>query len=108
MRAAPRLCIFSHKTLRCLVRIFCATIVAACSRCKLHRFAADSKEWKERGTGDIKLLKNQATGMIRAVMRQEKTNKLVLNHFGASRNRCSHIRDSCLNRVFCSCIVVSL
>ena len=66
------------------------------SRCKLHRFAADSKEWKERGTGDIKLLKNQATGMIRAVMRQEKTNKLVLNHFGASRNHCT----SLLCRIF--------
>ena len=52
------------------------------SRCKLHRFAADSKEWKERGTGDVKLLKNASTGMVRAVMRQEKTNKLVLNHFG--------------------------
>jgi hypothetical protein len=52
------------------------------SRCKLHRFAAESKEWKERGTGDVKLLKNASTGMVRAVMRQEKTNKLVLNHFG--------------------------
>jgi hypothetical protein len=51
-------------------------------RCKLHRFAAESKEWKERGTGDVRLMKNKVNGMIRVVMRQEKTNKLVLNHFG--------------------------
>jgi Ran-binding protein 1 len=49
----------------------------------LYRFAAESKEWKERGTGDVKLLKNTTSGKVRLVMRQEKTNKLVLNHFGS-------------------------
>ena len=52
------------------------------SRCKLHRFAADTKEWKERGVGDCKLLKNRGTGKVRLMLRQEKTNKLVMNHIG--------------------------
>ena len=51
-------------------------------RSRLYRFANESKEWKERGTGDIKFLKNIDTKLTRLVLRQEKTNKLVLNHFG--------------------------
>eukprot|EP00455_Lapot_gusevi_P036407 TRINITY_DN4050_c0_g1_i1.p2 TRINITY_DN4050_c0_g1~~TRINITY_DN4050_c0_g1_i1.p2 ORF type:complete len:181 (-),score=67.96 TRINITY_DN4050_c0_g1_i1:224-766(-) len=49
-------------------------------RSKLYRFAAATKEWKERGTGDVKLLKHRETGKIRILLRQEKTNKLVMNH----------------------------
>ena len=37
-------------------------------------------EWKQRGTGDIKILKHKTTGRFRVVMRQEKTLKLVANH----------------------------
>ena len=50
-------------------------------RCRLYRFAKESKEWKERGTGDIKLLKNKDSKLVRIILRQEKTNKLVMNHF---------------------------
>ena len=37
-------------------------------------------EWKERGTGDCKLLKHDVTGWIRLVMRRDKTLKLCANH----------------------------
>ncbi len=46
------------------------------------RFAPDIKEWKERGIGEAKLLKNRSTGKVRVLLRQEKTNKLVMNHNG--------------------------
>eukprot|EP00914_Ancora_sagittata_P002522 GHVO01005528.1.p1 GENE.GHVO01005528.1~~GHVO01005528.1.p1 ORF type:complete len:234 (-),score=62.10 GHVO01005528.1:1060-1740(-) len=38
-------------------------------------------EWKERGTGDAKLLKDKKTGKIRFLLRQEKTWKVVANHY---------------------------
>ena len=49
-------------------------------RSKLYRFA--DKQWKERGIGEIKLLKNKDSNKIRVLMRQEKTHKLVANHLG--------------------------
>jgi len=49
-------------------------------RCALYRFASESKEWKERGRGDIKILKNKNTDIIRLLMRQDKTLKVCLNH----------------------------
>ncbi|XP_073983493.1 nucleoporin 358 isoform X3 [Rhodnius prolixus] len=50
-------------------------------RAKLFRFDATSKEWKERGIGDIKILKHNATGKIRLLMRREPIFKLSLNHY---------------------------
>jgi len=47
-------------------------------RSKLRRFK--DKEWKERGTGEAKLLKNPQTGVVRFLLRQEKTMKIVANH----------------------------
>lgn len=49
-------------------------------RAALYRFAADSREWKERGRGDVKLLQNKNTHLIRILMRQDKTLKVCLNH----------------------------
>jgi len=49
-------------------------------RAKLFRFDRDLKEWKERGTGDVKLLKNRDTKKIRLVMRRDKTLKVCANH----------------------------
>ena len=34
-----------------------------------------------RGIGELRFLKNKATGMIRIVVRAEKTHKCVVNHF---------------------------
>ena len=47
------------------------------ARCKLYRFRDD--QWKERGTGNGKLLRNKETKKVRFVMRQEKTLKPVAN-----------------------------
>uniref|UniRef100_A0A286XA87 Ran-specific GTPase-activating protein n=1 Tax=Cavia porcellus TaxID=10141 RepID=A0A286XA87_CAVPO len=47
-------------------------------RAKLFRFASenDSPEWKECGTGDVKLLKHKDKGTIRLLMRRDKTLKI--------------------------------
>lgn len=53
-------------------------------RAKLFRFdsAADPPEWKERGTGDMKLLQQKDhLGKIRVLMRRDKTLKICANHF---------------------------
>mmetsp|Transcript_17534 Transcript_17534/g.30899 ORF Transcript_17534/g.30899 Transcript_17534/m.30899 type:complete len:315 (+) Transcript_17534:114-1058(+) len=36
--------------------------------------------WKERGTGDLKLLTHKEMGKVRVLMRQEKTLKICANH----------------------------
>ncbi|GIX64331.1 ran binding family protein 1, putative [Babesia caballi] len=53
-------------------------------RSKLYRFATDTdgeQVWKERGLGESKLLKHKTTGKIRFLLRQEKTLKVVANHY---------------------------
>ncbi|XP_004475254.1 ran-specific GTPase-activating protein [Dasypus novemcinctus] len=52
-------------------------------RAKLFRFASESDlpEWKERGTGDVKLLKHKEKGTIRLLMRRDKTLKVCANHY---------------------------
>ncbi|KAL3472969.1 RanBP1 domain-containing protein [Aspergillus californicus] len=50
-------------------------------RAKLFRFDRDSKEWKERGTGDVRLLKHKENGKTRLVMRRDKTLKVCANHY---------------------------
>ncbi|CUM66030.1 uncharacterized protein PRCAT00003684001 [Priceomyces carsonii] len=49
-------------------------------RAKLFRFHPDTKEWKERGTGDVKFLKHKVTGKTRILMRRDKTLKICANH----------------------------
>ncbi|XP_014235888.1 ranBP2-like and GRIP domain-containing protein 3 [Trichogramma pretiosum] len=49
-------------------------------RAKLFKFDTDTKEWKERGLGDIKLLKHKTTKKLRLVMRRDQVLKLCLNH----------------------------
>ncbi|XP_060699397.1 ran-specific GTPase-activating protein isoform X1 [Hemiscyllium ocellatum] len=52
-------------------------------RAKLFRYASenDPPEWKERGTGDVKLLKHKERGTIRLLMRRDKTLKICANHY---------------------------
>ncbi|KAJ3214552.1 single stranded nucleic acid binding protein [Clydaea vesicula] len=50
-------------------------------RAKLYRFNKDDKEWKERGTGDVKFLKHKVTGKCRILMRRDKTHKICANHY---------------------------
>lgn len=49
-------------------------------RAKLFRFIKESNEWKERGTGDVRLLKHKVTTKTRLVMRRDKTHKVCANH----------------------------
>ncbi|XP_056448030.1 ran-specific GTPase-activating protein-like isoform X2 [Gadus chalcogrammus] len=51
-------------------------------RAKLYRFSSDNDppEWKERGTGDVKLLKHKEKGTIRLLMRRDRTLKICANH----------------------------
>jgi Ran-binding protein 1 len=51
-------------------------------RAKLFKFVKDTSEWKERGTGDVRLLKHKETGKTRIVMRRDKTLKVCANHYG--------------------------
>lgn len=50
-------------------------------RAKLFRFIAESKEWKERGTGDVKFLQHKETKKVRLLMRRDKTLKICANHY---------------------------
>uniref|UniRef100_B3P6N7 GG11382 n=1 Tax=Drosophila erecta TaxID=7220 RepID=B3P6N7_DROER len=48
-------------------------------RAKLFRYDPESKEWKERGVGEIKVLEHPEQQTFRLVMRQEQIHKLVVN-----------------------------
>ncbi|KAL8947647.1 MAG: hypothetical protein Q9222_006092 [Ikaeria aurantiellina] len=50
-------------------------------RAKLFKFDRDSREWKERGTGDVRLLKHKENAKTRLVMRRDKTLKVCANHY---------------------------
>ncbi|XP_076685558.1 E3 SUMO-protein ligase RanBP2 [Andrena cerasifolii] len=50
-------------------------------RAKLFRYDKSTNEWKERGLGDIKLLRHKETGKLRLIMRREQILKVCLNHF---------------------------
>ena len=49
------------------------------SRAKLYRF--DGKEWKERGVGELKMLRNRRSGKVRLLMRRDQVLKICCNHF---------------------------
>lgn len=50
-------------------------------RAKLFKFVKESNEWKERGTGDVRLLKHKENQKTRLVMRRDKTLKVCANHY---------------------------
>jgi len=55
-------------------------------RGRLYRFR--EKEWKERGTGDIKLLRHKTKKSIRFILRQDKTLKIVANFIISEKPLC--------------------
>ncbi|CAI9535503.1 unnamed protein product [Staurois parvus] len=52
-----------------------------CQRVKLYRFDTDSSQWKERGVGTLKILKNEVNGKLRILMRREQVLKVCANHW---------------------------
>jgi len=47
----------------------------------LLRFDPETKQYKEKGLGDVKLLTNETTGKTRIILRRERVHKIALNHF---------------------------
>jgi Ran-binding protein 1 len=64
-------------------------------RAKLFKFDRDSREWKERGTGDVRLLKHKENHKTRLVMRRDKTLKVCANHYGVDP-WCRSARPACM------------
>ena len=56
-------------------------IVLFSNRAKLYRFDINASQWKERGVGDIKILKHQKSRKTRILMRREQIHKICANHF---------------------------
>ena len=53
--------------------------VIFCHKAKLFRFF--DTEWKERGSGDVKILMHKKTKKQRIIMRREQVHKICLNHY---------------------------
>lgn len=50
-------------------------------RCKLYRFDTTTKEWKEKGVGEMKILKHKKKeNSYRVLMRRDQVLKLCANH----------------------------
>ncbi|XP_015929195.1 ran-specific GTPase-activating protein [Parasteatoda tepidariorum] len=52
-------------------------------RAKLYRYDSedDPPQWKERGIGEIKILKHKSDECVRILMRRDKTLKICANHY---------------------------
>ncbi|GLG99976.1 E3 SUMO-protein ligase RanBP2 [Gryllus bimaculatus] len=50
-----------------------------CERAKLYRYEVELRQWKERGVGEMKLLKHPVRGTFRLLLRREQVHKVVLN-----------------------------
>lgn len=47
---------------------------------KLFTFDKESREWKQRGTGDISLLRRKGSGKTRLFVRRAKTLQVIADH----------------------------
>lgn len=50
-----------------------------CNRAKLYRYNNATKEWKERGIGEMKILHHTKYGSYRLLLRREQVHKVVCN-----------------------------
>jgi len=55
--------------------------VIYCQRAKLYRYDTAVKQWKERGVGDLKILKHKEKPRFRLIMRREQVHKVACNHY---------------------------
>ncbi|KAK6195510.1 hypothetical protein SNE40_000924 [Patella caerulea] len=53
-------------------------------RSKLYRYDKSTSQWKERGTGDMKIMKHQDKDLYRLLFRREQVFKVVCNHMISS------------------------
>jgi E3 SUMO-protein ligase RanBP2 len=67
--------------------------VLLAQRCKLFRFVSETKEWKEKGTGELKLLKHKQTNVVRLLMRRDQVLKLCANHRLTPELKLSELSD---------------
>ena len=49
-------------------------------RAKVYRFDPETKQWKERGVGDIKILKHRQHMTYRVLLRRDQIHKIACNH----------------------------
>ncbi|XP_059169500.1 E3 SUMO-protein ligase RanBP2-like isoform X2 [Physella acuta] len=68
-------------------------------RCRLFRFDPESKQWKERGTGEMKILKNKEKVKFRIIMRRDQILKLCANHYLTSEMHLTRMATS--DRAWC-------
>ncbi len=66
-------------------------------RSKLFRFDRDAKEWKEKGLGDIKIMKHKETGVYRVLMRREYVLKICANHCITAESKINEISSKQLS-----------
>eukprot|EP00762_Andalucia_godoyi_P003536 ANDGO_04320.mRNA.1 Ran-specific GTPase-activating protein 1 len=50
-------------------------------KAKLFRWDKPSGQWKERGSGDVKILKHKESHKVRILMRRDQTLKICANHY---------------------------
>jgi len=50
-------------------------------RCKTYRYDGATKQWKERGVGDLKILYEPESQKYRLMQRREQVHKVSLNHY---------------------------
>ncbi|XP_065887555.1 ranBP2-like and GRIP domain-containing protein 3 isoform X1 [Dysidea avara] len=50
------------------------------NRARLYRFDETLNQWKERGVGNIKILRHKNTGRVRVLMRRDQVLKVCCNH----------------------------
>jgi len=49
-------------------------------RAKVYRYCGETKQWKERGVGDIKILKHKVSSVHRVLLRRDQVHKIAANH----------------------------
>lgn len=68
-----------------------------CEKARLFRF--DDGQWKERGTGQMKLLRHKETKRARVLMRRDQVLKICANHFLTKDMKLSPMQSS--NKAWC-------